>query len=82
MEDGGEDVPGSEFLFKTSDGTLETLDFMTGTMKSIPHDLVLLVDSQIFESFLHPANWHRDEIEDREREVLEMEVEHGQKDKV
>jgi len=50
---------------------------MTRTMKSIPHDLGLMVDAQIFESFLHPANRHADEVEDREGEVLEVEIEHG-----
>jgi len=77
VEDGGEDVPCSEFLFEMRDGTLEILDLMTSTMKSIPHDLGLMVDAQIFESFLHPANRHTDEVEDREGEVLEVEIEHG-----
>jgi len=48
VEDGGENVPCSEFLLKTSNGTLEILDLMISTMKSIPHDLGLMVDAQFF----------------------------------
>jgi len=81
FDDGGEDVPCSEFLFKTSDSSLEFLDLMSGTMESIPHDLGLMADAQIFESFLHPADRHGDEIEDPKGEVLEVETEHGQKQK-
>jgi len=81
VEDGGEEVPCSEFLLKTSDDTLEILDLMTSTMKSIPHDLGLMVDAQIFESFLHPANRHADEVEDRKGEVLGVEIEHGRETK-
>ena len=51
-------------------------------MKSIPHDLGLLVDAQLFESFLHPTNRHGDESEDREREVFELEGEHCRRTKL
>jgi len=63
---GSENIPSSEFLFKTGVGGLEFFELVSNTMESIPHDLGFVIDAQIRETFLHPADWHGDEIEDRE----------------
>jgi len=75
----GKNVPSSKFLLKTNGGSLEFLNLVPSAMESIPHDLGVVVDAQIYESFLHPADWHGDKIEDRKGGVLEVETEHCQK---
>ena len=48
IKDGGEHVPCSEFLLKTSDGTLKILDLMTSTMESmLDEEIYLLVNRSV-----------------------------------
>jgi len=43
---GSENVPSSEFLFKTNIGGLWVFDHVSGACKSIPHNFGLLTDGE------------------------------------